>query len=124
MNKIIDYRGHARASGSCTCAAERCLRHRSYSLDAHRHGTCLVYDDSRAVTLLRRPGPREECFVCVDAVFAITGLMSLLWFVAGYSIAFGTDGVEPGAYMGDMGNFSSLTFPWTLCAMVFPRRCL
>ena len=32
--------------------------------------------------------------------FAITGLMSLLWFVAGYSIAFGTDGVEPGAYMG------------------------
>ena len=36
--------------------------------------------------------------------FAITGLMSLLWFAAGYSIAFGTDGVEPGAYMGDMGN--------------------
>jgi len=36
--------------------------------------------------------------------FAITGFMSLLWFVAGYSIAFGTDGVEPGPYMGDMGN--------------------
>ena len=36
--------------------------------------------------------------------FAITGLMSLLWFVVGYSIAFGTDGVEPGAYIGDMGN--------------------
>jgi len=36
--------------------------------------------------------------------FAITGLMSLLWFVAGYSIAFGTDGVEQGAYIGDMGN--------------------
>ena len=36
--------------------------------------------------------------------FAITGLMSLLWFVAGYSIAFGTDGVAPGAYIGDMGN--------------------
>ena len=36
--------------------------------------------------------------------FAITGLMSVLWFVAGYSIAFGTDGVEPGAYVGDMGN--------------------
>ena len=36
--------------------------------------------------------------------FAITGLMSLLWFGAGYSIAFGTDGVEPGAYIGDMGN--------------------
>ena len=36
--------------------------------------------------------------------FAITGFMSLLWFVAGYSIAFGTEGVEPGPYMGDMGN--------------------
>ena len=36
--------------------------------------------------------------------FAITGFMSLLWFVAGYSIAFGTDGVEPGPYIGDMGN--------------------
>ena len=36
--------------------------------------------------------------------FAITGFMSLLWFIAGYSIAFGTDGVEPGPYIGDMGN--------------------
>ena len=25
-------------------------------------------------------------------------------FCAGYSIAFGTDGVEPGPYIGDMGN--------------------
>ena len=30
--------------------------------------------------------------------------MSVLWFVAGYSIAFGTDGVEQGAYVGDLGN--------------------
>lgn len=36
--------------------------------------------------------------------FAITGLMSLLWFFAGYTIAFGTDGVDPGPYVGDMGN--------------------
>ena len=36
--------------------------------------------------------------------FAITGLMSLLWFIAGYSIAFGTDGVTAGPYLGDMGN--------------------
>ena len=36
--------------------------------------------------------------------FAITGFMSLLWFVAGYSIAFGTDGVEPGLYIGDIGH--------------------
>ena len=36
--------------------------------------------------------------------FAITGLMSVLWFIAGYSIAFGTDGVTAGPYLGDMGN--------------------
>ena len=36
--------------------------------------------------------------------FAITGLMSVLWFIAGYSIAFGTDGVVAGPYLGDMGN--------------------
>lgn len=36
--------------------------------------------------------------------FAITGLMSVLWFIAGYSIAFGTDGVPAGPYLGDMGN--------------------
>ena len=36
--------------------------------------------------------------------FAITGLMSVLWFIAGYSIAFGTEGVAAGPYLGDMGN--------------------
>ena len=36
--------------------------------------------------------------------FAITGLMSLLWFFAGYSIAFGSSGVEAGPWLGDMGN--------------------
>lgn len=36
--------------------------------------------------------------------FAITGLMSVLWFVAGYTIAFGTDGVAAVPYLGDMGN--------------------
>ena len=36
--------------------------------------------------------------------FAITGLMSVLWFIAGYSIAFGTDGAPAGPYLGDMGN--------------------
>ena len=36
--------------------------------------------------------------------FAITGLMSLLWFFAGYSIAFGSADVEAGPWLGDMGN--------------------
>ena len=36
--------------------------------------------------------------------FAITGLMSLLWFFAGYSIAFGCADVEAGPWLGDMGN--------------------
>ncbi len=36
--------------------------------------------------------------------FALTALMSVLWFVAGYSIAFGTEGVDQGPWIGDLGN--------------------
>ena len=36
--------------------------------------------------------------------FALTCLMSLLWFAVGYTIAFGSDGVEQGAFIGDFGT--------------------
>ncbi len=36
--------------------------------------------------------------------FALTCLMSLLWFAVGYTLAFGSDGVEPGPWVGDLGN--------------------
>jgi Amt family ammonium transporter len=36
--------------------------------------------------------------------FAITCLMSLLWFAVGYTIAFGSEGVEQGKWIGDLGN--------------------
>ncbi|NCF20124.1 MAG: ammonium transporter [Haliea sp.] len=36
--------------------------------------------------------------------FALTCLMSLLWFAVGYTIAFGSDGVEQGRWIGDFGN--------------------
>jgi len=36
--------------------------------------------------------------------FALTCLMSVVWFVAGYTIAFGSDGVEQGMWIGDFGN--------------------
>lgn len=43
--------------------------------------------------------------------FAITCLMSLLWFAVGYTIAFGSDGVEQGRFIGDFGNvfFAAIT---------------
>ncbi|MEH6569360.1 MAG: ammonium transporter [Halioglobus sp.] len=43
--------------------------------------------------------------------FALTCLMSLVWFVMGYTIAFGSDGVEQGKWIGDFGNvfFASMT---------------
>ena len=43
--------------------------------------------------------------------FALTCLMSVVWFVVGYTIAFGSEGVEPGPYIGDFGNifFSAIT---------------
>ncbi len=36
--------------------------------------------------------------------FALTCLMSLLWFAIGYTLAFGSEGVEQGPYIGDLGN--------------------
>ena len=36
--------------------------------------------------------------------FALTCLMSLVWFAVGYTIAFGSDGVAQGAFIGDFGN--------------------
>ena len=36
--------------------------------------------------------------------FALTALMSVLWFVAGYTLAFGSSGVEQGPFIGDLGN--------------------
>ena len=36
-------------------------------------------------------------------MFALTALMSLLWFVAG-PLAFGSSGVEQGPFIGDLGN--------------------
>jgi Amt family ammonium transporter len=36
--------------------------------------------------------------------FALTCLMSLVWFAVGYTIAFGSNGVEQGKWIGDFGN--------------------
>ena len=36
--------------------------------------------------------------------FALTCLMSLVWFAVGYTIAFGSAGVEQGPFIGDFGN--------------------
>jgi len=36
--------------------------------------------------------------------FALAALMSLVWFIAGYTLAFGSGGVEQGAWVGDLGN--------------------
>jgi Amt family ammonium transporter len=43
--------------------------------------------------------------------FALTCLMSLVWFAVGYTIAFGSDGVEQGPFIGDFGNvfFASMS---------------
>jgi Amt family ammonium transporter len=43
--------------------------------------------------------------------FALTCLMSVVWFVVGYTIAFGSEGVEQGPYIGDFGNifFGAIT---------------
>ena len=65
--------------------------------------------------------------------FTLTCLMSLVWFAVGYTIAFGSDGVEQGKWIGDFGNvfFANIsmdtvngTIPATLFAIfqIFPRH--
>ena len=58
--------------------------------------------------------------------FALTCLMSLVWFAIGYTLAFGSEGVEQGRWIGDLGNmfFASIgmdsvngTIPATLFAI-------
>ncbi|MCB1846033.1 MAG: ammonium transporter [Halieaceae bacterium] len=58
--------------------------------------------------------------------FTLTCLMSLVWFAIGYTLAFGSDGVEQGRWIGDLGNmfFASIgmdsvngTIPATLFAI-------
>ncbi|MCB1703781.1 MAG: ammonium transporter [Halioglobus sp.] len=43
--------------------------------------------------------------------FALTCLMSVLWFAVGYTMAFGSEGVEQGPFLGDFGNvfFAGIT---------------
>ncbi len=43
--------------------------------------------------------------------FALTCLMSVLWFAVGYTIAFGSEGVAQGRFIGDFGNvfFGAMT---------------
>ena len=36
--------------------------------------------------------------------FALAALMSLVWFVAGYTLAFGSAGADQGPWLGDLGN--------------------
>ena len=66
----------------------------------YRHRFGAVYDLARTGPILRRAGAIEKCGVCSDASFAVACLMSVLWVVAGYSLAFSGDG----AWVGDLSN--------------------
>ena len=56
--------------------------------------------------------------------FALTCLMSLVWFVVGYTIAFGSDGVEQGMFIGDFGNFMFASMTMDTMNGGIPRHCL
>ncbi len=73
-------------------------------MDANGNRVGSFHDYSGSVVVLPRFGSCKKCLSVLMQCFAITGFMSLLWLIAGYSIAFGTDGVDPGPYIGDMGN--------------------
>ena len=46
----------------------------------------------------------RTCLSVLMQCFALTCLMSLVWFAVGYTIAFGSEGVEQGKWIGDFGN--------------------
>ena len=71
-----------------------------YSLDSYRHRSGVVYDLARTSPILRKVGAIEKCGVCLMHHFAVACLMSVLWVVAGYSLAFSGDG----AWVGDLSN--------------------
>ena len=55
--------------------------------------------------------------------FALTALMSVLWFVAGYTLAFGSSGVEQGPLSAIWGTSFWRKSVWTVSADRFPKRC-
>ena len=56
--------------------------------------------------------------------FALTALMSVLWFVAGYTLAFGSSGVEQGPWIGDLGNLFLAKVTMDSMSGSIPGPCL
>ena len=62
---------------------------RSQCLDDDQFGPGAVHDPARSGLVLRRPGPtRKMCFRSSRNVSGIAGLVTILWWAVGYSIAF------------------------------------
>ena len=55
-------------------------------------------------------------------MFALTALMSVLWFVAGYTLAFGSSGVEQGPLSAIWGTSFWRKSVWTVLADRFLKR--
>ena len=101
--------------GLCTCPALLAVgsfrpgafgaergRHR---VDPHRDRAGAVHDAAGARAVLRRAGAREERAVGADAVLRDRCVVSLLWLVVGYSLAF--DGGDARASAGSARRSSA-----------------
>ena len=62
-------------------------RPRPQRLDDDLHGAGAVHDAARPGAVLRRPGPRARtCCPCWPNASCITGLVTILWWLCGYSL--------------------------------------
>ncbi len=81
--------------------------------DANAADTSWILTSTALVLLMTIPGlslfyaglvRAKNVLSVLMQCFALTCLMSLVWFAVGYTIAFGSEGVEQGPLIGDFGN--------------------
>ena len=96
-------------------------------MDHDCYGVGAVYDFARIIVVLRRLGAKQKRIERANQCFAIACLMSILWMVVGYSLAFG-DGGSMNAFIGGFDNVllvgigegtASGTIPERVCSRYF-----
>ena len=65
------------------------LRFERDGLDDHRHGAGADDDPAGTGPVLWRDGPPEEHLATITQQVAISALITVLWLLVGYSLAFG-----------------------------------
>ena len=82
-------------------------------MDADFDGLGAVYDDSGPVAVLCWFGACQKRSIGSDAMLRADGADVGPVVVVGYTLAFGSAGVEQGPWIGDLGNLFLARSAWT-----------